>query len=383
MKQTLITVTKYALNRKVYDKKILDEKSFYQLTKENGLFGLVGPYLNDALFSTKFNQLKTAVMYEYIKKDEAQKRLIKTLDDILNGAKIKHIFLKGSRLKPLYDETYQRGMGDIDILVEGHELKKVEGLFKENGFKLDLRSPAHDYYLSRSNEAIEIHPRLYNDFNPKYKPLFERVWLDAKLIEASRYELEPTFELLYLMNHLAKHLASSGIGLRSLLDISIFLDHYEDRINPDTLKAYLLKTDMTNYFQKILHLNHYYFDKDTIFRNKTHALTETQIERITDYIMTSGIHGKGKDFNDMTPRLIKEKSKFKVLFKAAFPKYKDLLVMYPVLSKCFLLYPFVLIHRLFKLLFLKRRSSMAKIKKLDLNENEVNRVRSVFKDLGL
>lgn len=383
MNDTLLEITRYALKKITYDKKIEDEKSLFYLIKENGLFGLVGPYLNEALFSNRFNQLKIASLYEFIKKDEAQQRLIKKLNTLLNENKIKHIFLKGTRLKPLYEETYQRGMGDIDILVEADQLKVVENLFKKENIKLDSRSPAHDYYLTIDKEAIEIHPRLYNDFNPKYKPLFNRVWTDSILINQYEYQLEPTFELLYLMNHLAKHLTSSGIGLRSLLDISIYLDHYESKIKKDLLYQYLKETDMTAYFQTLLYLNQTFFDKDTSLKDQTFSLTDEQVTRIKSYIMTSGIHGKGSNFNDMTPRLVKEKSKFKVLFKAAFPSYKDLKVMYPLLGKCFLLYPVFIILRLFKLVFLKRKSSFDKIKKLETGAIEVNSVKQVFNDLGL
>ena len=72
-----------------------------------------------------------------------------------------------------------RGMGDIDILIEAHNLEVVKVLFEQASYTLESRSQAHDFYRISDDLIIEIHPRLYNDFNPKYKPLFDRLWTDS------------------------------------------------------------------------------------------------------------------------------------------------------------------------------------------------------------
>lgn len=268
-------------------------------------------------------------------------------------------------------------------MVEEHQLKVVEALFKQHKIRLDQRSKAHDFYLTDKGLIIEIHPRLYNDFNPKYKPLFDSVWIDAKHLYGSRYELEHTFELLYLMNHLAKHLASSGIGLRSLLDISIYLNHFESIIDRSKLKRYLEQTSMSTYFNTILYLNHVYFGYKHNLLDQSFTLDELQLDAVTTYIMTSGIHGKGENFNAMAPRLVKSKSKTRLLLRILFPKYVDMKAMYPIVGKCFLLYPFFVGIRLFKLLFIKRRSSFQKMKDLQIEKDKLEKIKFVHKTLDL
>jgi predicted nucleotidyltransferase len=218
----LFKITQLALNDKPITFKLEDEKSIFIALKENGLFGLVGPYLDKKYCSDKLSRITKNILYEYIKRDIKQQALIQSVTTLLSQNKIKHIFLKGSRLKPLYKETYMRGMGDIDILVESNQLETIKHLFEQASYTLESRTPAHDFYRIDEDLIIEVHPRLYNDFNPKYKPLFEHVWTHASNITDYRYELEFTFEILYLMTHLAKHLESSGIGLRSILDIGIY-----------------------------------------------------------------------------------------------------------------------------------------------------------------
>jgi len=80
---------------------------------------------------------ETATIYEYIKKDQAQQALIKKVDDLFNTNNIKHILLKGSRLKPLYKASYMRGMGEllIDFIPneKGLKLSDVSGFSKYPG----------------------------------------------------------------------------------------------------------------------------------------------------------------------------------------------------------------------------------------------------------
>ena len=379
----LFKITQLALKDEPILFKLDDEKSIFIALKENGLFGLVGPYLDEAYCSNRFYSLTKSVLFDYISRDIKQQALIESVQKLFNDHQIKHIFLKGSRLKPLYKETYMRGMGDIDILIEAHNLEVVKVLFEQASYTLESRSQAHDFYRISDDLIIEIHPRLYNDFNPKYKPLFDRLWTDSTRLDGYRYQLEPSFEVLYLMNHLAKHLESSGIGLRSILDIGIFLKHYDDKIDLKLLNHYLSITNMRKYFNSILYLNKVYFGLDSIHLDKNYVLSNDALEHITKYIMTSGIHGKGTSFNPMAPRLAKSNSRFKVLLNTLFLPYKHLKVIYPRLEKYPVLYPFYIIIRLFDLMFNKKKHSLKKIKQLNEGKKNTKDIKQIFNDLGL
>ena len=125
----LFKITQSALHDQPITFKLEDEKQIFIALKEHGLFGLVGPYLDEKYCSEKLIRLTKSVLYEYIQRDIKQQALIQSVTTLLNQNQIKHIFLKGSRLKPLYKETYMRGMGDIDILIEPHQLEVVKALF--------------------------------------------------------------------------------------------------------------------------------------------------------------------------------------------------------------------------------------------------------------
>ena len=229
MIKQLLSITRTALNYEVSKETVKDQKLFFKMLMENGLSGIVLPYLDDALYSKSFINYKTQILYDYMIKDSLQLKEIRHINELFNQHKIKHIFLKGSRLKSLYKETFMRSMGDIDILVAPNMLKTVEALFLKENIMIKSRSRAHDEYVTNKGVHIEIHPRLDHEFNDKYT-LFKDAFEHSYLIAEYQYGLEHSFELLYLMFHLAKHFESSGVGLRSILDIGVYLKAYEKQV---------------------------------------------------------------------------------------------------------------------------------------------------------
>lgn len=381
---TILKATRYALEKKLIDFKIEDEKSFVISLRENGLSGLIFTYIQDGLGSSKLDQYKTQILYDYALRDEKQLKLIDKLREILNEHAFKHVFLKGPRLKSLYEKSYMRGMGDIDILVESFEMKRIEAVLSNHGFKVEQKSPAHDAYSYEGLE-VEIHPTLMNDFNPKYE-LFKDAFSHAIQKELFEYVFEPNFETLYLMYHLAKHFESSGVGLRSILDIGLYVRAYASILDKSTLESYLTSMSMTRFYNVMLELNKRYFGIESDLQIGAFTFTEEEYTNVSNYIMTSGIHGSGHSFNQMAPRLVntqnKKQSKWFVLVKVLFPSYKNMRIMYPKLKTRLLLPVFYLI-RFFNLTIKRGKDSRMKLRQLEDSSKNKEAVKQVFKTLGL
>lgn len=380
----LLKATRYALNKTYIDFPIPDEKSFVIALRENGLSGLVFTYIKDNHGSSKLDQYKTQILYDYALRDDKQLRLLNKLKTILNEHKFKHIFLKGVKLKPLYEKSYMRGMGDIDVLVEPFEMKRIESVLKSYGFKVGLKSEAHDTYSFLSLE-VEIHPTLKNEFNLKYD-LFEDAFKYSRNSHLYEYELEPNFELLYLIYHLAKHFESSGVGLRSILDIGLYIKHYESKLDKSVLEPLLEHMTMRQFYNVILELNKRYFNLNNTLQIGNFILEETDYQKVTDYIMRSGIHGQGHTFNQMAPRLVNTKNKKQtkrfVILKVLFPSYKQMKSIYPKL-KTRLLLPIFYVVRFYDLGIKRRKTSMYKLKQLEQSDQQKDAVQEVFKTLGI
>ena len=189
---TLFKATSLALKQQQIDLKIEDEASFLKMMLNGGLSGLIIPYLDPKAYSSKFIHKCNGVLYSFIDKDQKQMVLIAQIKTLFQKEHIDHIFLKGTKLKTLYPESYMRGMGDIDILVRS-DLDVIKNLFKKMGIELESRTLQHDQYITPEGLLIEIHPSIHKDFNPKYQTYFKTAWNHTKLVEGYEYTLLPTF----------------------------------------------------------------------------------------------------------------------------------------------------------------------------------------------
>src|SRR5690554_3068078 len=131
MINTVFRSIRYGFNNKQIDFKIEDELSFSKMIFENGLIGIVVPYLDENSFTNKrlYEKLKKA-LNEYIVMDIKQNFYIEKIRNELNHKDISFVFLKGSHLKLIYPKSYMRAMGDIDIIVKDEDFEEVTNFLK-------------------------------------------------------------------------------------------------------------------------------------------------------------------------------------------------------------------------------------------------------------
>lgn len=150
--------------------------------------------------------------------------------------------LKGQGLALLYPNPYMRTPGDIDVWVSGGRRKVMEYVDKRSPSQI-MRYHHVDFPVIKE-VPVEVHftPSYMNSpmANAKMQKWFERL---ADLQYSNRTELPdglgeiavPTlsFNLVYILSHLYRHVFSEGIGLRQLLDYYYVLiqeDSQENRI---------------------------------------------------------------------------------------------------------------------------------------------------------
>lgn len=376
-----IECLKCALHKNTYNKPFLDEKKLFYNAINQGLPAIMVNGINKDLVSKQLYEVFQKHTFLFIHKDLRQQNLIEQLITIFNDINIRFVFLKGTILKPLYDETFMRGMGDIDVLVDRDKLDLIEKTFKKRGFKIYAKSPQHDVYETKDGLLVEVHPTLYSDAHDAYSNFFSNA-IDYATFDNNYGRLEPNYELVYLVYHLAKHFRTSGIGLRSLLDISVYINHFEKVIHKKILDSYLEKTNLTTFFNTIMFLNYQYFG----YRHYLYEddfMDQDLFNQITEHLMSSGIHGKGTDFNFMAPRVaIEEKpNRIKIFFRLLFPKFYQMKSMYPVLKKWPILLPFMYIYRIIKKIFSKR--SRKATKELIVAKQAANTMAGMFDKIGL
>ncbi|MGD9910620.1 MAG: nucleotidyltransferase family protein [Candidatus Izemoplasmatales bacterium] len=366
-------------------------KEMYKIAKENGLSGTLFPALKKEIQESDVYSLVQKDYYEFISKDTVQMQAIEDLTSLFEENHIEHIFLKGSVLKKVYPASYMRSMGDIDFLVTNEKMNLVHQVLEESGYINWSNSKAHDCFHKNRQVFLEAHPTLNSDFDDAYKNLFKDVWSTCTS-EGYVYKMNHETEITYLLFHMVKHLSSSGIGLRNILDLSLYLEKYDSEISVDYLYSLLEKAKLERFAQNIFSLCILYF-KPNLLQDylKNYQMDQALIEEATTFILTSGVHGKGENNNAHLSGSAKQSLKknnvvigrIAYLVKLVFPPFDTMRGMYPVLHKHPYLYPFTFLARWYKIFVKKRKTSFNKIKKLKITHNEIEQRRSLYERFGL
>ena len=306
---------------------ISDSERLFHIARENGLSGTVFEVVKNHGVSDEIYKKIKKEFYKYVAQDEEQLRYIKLLKNLFEESNINYRFLKGSVLKSMYPKTYMRAMGDIDVLVSDEDRNKMPELFKKIAVNLESRGYVHDYYVSETGMSIEVHSRLIK----KKEEYIDLNSIDD-IIKQKKNSCE--LEIVYLLYHLKKHLLAGGIGLRSVIDVGVYINHSVENIDLTTLDSMLDRNGLSKLFENIILFNDVYLD--TLMKDKLNIKRDVNsalLESFTAYIVVSGIHGLGMSFNSFNGTLTIGKKKrfrrFRLLLEITFLPYDTLRYMYP------------------------------------------------------
>ncbi len=173
----------------------------------------------------------------------------------LEAAGIWYMPLKGILLQYCYPVYGMREMSDHDILFDAARAGDVTSIMEKLGFRTDsVEKYAHDLYRKEPVCNFEMHRMLFNPDNKNvtviadyYQNVKERLVKD----EGNRYgyHFTPEDMYVYLTAHEYKHYEGKGTGLRSLLDIYVYLKKTPldmDYVAAETEKLGLAKFEAQN-----------------------------------------------------------------------------------------------------------------------------------------
>lgn len=126
---------------------------------------------------------------------------------------IETLVLKGTRLARLYLQAELREFSDLDLYFYSRHHEADQLAAKHLGVQVNNDSHHHTKYDYRGL-TVESHYDFVNRHTPPSNRRFE-----AQLKElATTHSQLPTFEILFLLRHMAGHFAASRITLRDLVD---------------------------------------------------------------------------------------------------------------------------------------------------------------------
>ena len=215
----------------------------------------------------------------------------------------------------------------------------------------------HDVYYKEPLCNFEMHRGLFGSthegrFYEYYARVKDRLIKDDGNNYGYHFSLEDFY--VYLTAHEYKHYSAGGTGLRSLLDIYVFLKKFEGLLNFDCVSREIEKLGLSEFEEKNrrLALN--------LFGNN--ELTSDNQEML-EYIVHSGAYGNYE--NSVINRLKKygggRWSKIKYVLIKVFPPVNSMKSRYPKLCEHKIYYPALIIFRLMKALTLKRREVLREL----------------------
>lgn len=277
----------------------------------------------------------------------------------LSAQKIWHMPLKGVWIKKLYPRIGMRQMSDNDILFDAEYREQVRKIMEDNGYTCEHFGTGHnDEYSKQPVYHFEMHPMLFSSFNANgmFYEYFRDTKKRLKADEKDPYLFHFTKEdfYIYLVAHEYKHYQDGGTGVRSLLDVYLYLEKNKDMLDWDYLNREMKQLRLADYEAQNRELAVHLFSGET--------LTESEQEQL-EYYISSGTYGTVK--NSIENKMRKGGgSKLRYIMRRIFPGMEWLRVYAPFFYRHKWLIPAFCVIRPVQALIRKRDRVRSEIRNL-------------------
>ena len=356
------------------DKRTIDYSFLYRLSRshdvahlicyaleKNGLIGEGDP------FFAAFEEEKFVAVYREAQITEVYERI----RALFTKKGIKYLPLKGSVIRPMYEQAWMRTSCDIDVLIEESSVLSATKALKEAGFTTDGKWDYHDVSFYYNLVQLELH------FTPcdniaKFDKLLCKVWENATTKDGVEYLETPDFFAFHHVEHMARHFMAGGCGVKPFIDLLLMKKkgYYNENVVIDYCKICSLDV----FYDKAEQLIGVWFEG----KEKTEELKEFET-----FILRGGVYGTSARSHLMGEA--KTGSRIGYVLKMLFPPYANMYVFYPTLRKHPLMLPFFYVHRLFSKVFGKDSArARNEYKKIYSQKREdVAAAKKLLKDLKL
>ena len=265
-----------------------------------------------------------------------------------------------------------RTSADIDVLIKSEDFDKATELLFQNDFTTENERTSYDrgFYFEKTH--LELHHSLCRN-SEIINDILKDVWDNAAQKDGYEYAMEKEFFAFHHITHMLSHILDGGCGIRPFIDLWIMRNkRYYDE---EKLKPLLKKCGLVRYYEKICELSEVWME------GKPHNEVTESLQK---YILKGGTYGSEENGHEIGVAA-NNQSRFKYIWKLAFPDYKFMCYVYPSVKKHRILLPLCYVHRIFSKLFGKERKRIrGRIKNINSsNEQNVEEVASLIKDLGL
>ena len=315
--------------------------------------------------------------------DATQQYYLEVVTDELEAQRIRHCIMKGPVVKKLYPSSDMRQSGDLDIFVDDENTEKVREIMESLDFETENfnKTNSHDEYKIDQNVIIEIHRSLISN-KCEWQSECQKITDRLVLADGCQYRYDMTKEdyYLYMIGHMAKHMKYTGMGIKMVLDVWVYLNAYISILDWDKLNGFLDDCKLLEFEKNIKRLCDYWFNGKE---------ADAIISKLSDYIVLSGNFGTEEQFlaGEMARNSAgmdnKTVSKLIYYAKIFFFPYKKMCERYTILKKVPVLLPFFWLHRAFTAFFDKEKATDIKNRYEDVDMEYGKKIIEFKKNIGL
>lgn len=252
----------------------------------------------------------------------------------LEKAGIRFLPMKGVVLRPLYPKPEMRVSCDVDIFYDKEARPRLRELMAALGFVPNGTDANHDDF-KKGNVSIEMHHNLMSHF-PTVDAYYRDIWDRLVPVSACRYRMRDEDFYIHMTVHTMKHFAVGGTGIRSVLDVFVFL-HAKPMLDMAYIEAELEKLGLLTFHRSMIALAEAYFGSTPL---------PNEWREVSDYILGSGTYGVFSQSVANTAAAGRG-GKLGFYLRRAFPAYHLMADKYPSLRRFPPALPAYWLYRLF------------------------------------
>ena len=340
-------------------------KEILSLSKSNNI--LIVSYLalknDDVVFPDQVEKNLNLYYTQNFRKTALFEEERKVLYKYMNERQISFLPLKGILINTLYPDYGTREFADNDILFDQKHKKEIKEFFVNRGYEVESYGKyVHDTYLKKPVYNFEMHRILFQDTSRnKTMKVFENYYKDflEHALVKDGYERKVSDEdfFLYFLCHFYKHYSNGGAGIRTLLDIRIYLIKHPD-MDRNYLNQEYKKMNIQSFVDSILSLiDHLFLGKELSKEEKDILVS----------MVDSGTYG---NIETNVKNNMKKKTKTQYILSRIFPPLSFYKSTYPIAYYSIIGIPFVFLYRLVRGVTVSRSHTKKELETLNDKESK-------------
>lgn len=299
------------------------------------------------------------------------------------------LILKGMAAASYYPKPRGRSLGDIDFLIDPSQRTEIEELLSKNGYKNWDRDHICHVVFKKGNAHLEMHFEIagipYGKAGETVREFMSDALKNPLTAEFDGWSFPAPKDIyhgLIILLHMQHHMLGEGLGLRHICDWACYLQKTENKPFWNELLDLFRKIGILTYAKVISKISSMYFHIDC--PKWAEDADEELCRDVMEDILTGGNFGRKDDTRAKSGMMISEHGKSGTsrgkLSNLFWTLHHSTPLMFPIVKKCPLLYPFLDCYRALLYLVKTAKGERASLAKL---LPQANKRKSVYDRLHL